>query len=255
MVFDAYARYYDLLYKDKDYEAEARYIAGMIRQYHPQATSILDLGCGTGKHAEYLARMGFVVHGVDMSETMLACAQQRKLSLPPEIAARLAFSHGDVRLVRTGQAYDVVISLFHVMSYQTANADLQAAMQTAAAHLHAGGLFLFDFWYGPAVLTQKPEVRVRRLEDDAIKVMRIAEPVMHANENVIDVNYTIFIEGRADGDVRQVHETHRMRYIFMPELEYLCAGRFASLHCSAWMSDRAPGIDDWAAMAILERCP
>lgn len=236
-VFDAYARYYDLLYRDKDYAAEAAYVAAHIRKSTPAARRILELGCGTGAHAEHLARLGYTVHGVDRSATMLAGAEERKVALPAEVAARLSFSLGDVRSVRTGETCDAVISLFHVMSYQTTDADLDAAFETAAAHLQPGGVFLFDFWYGPAVLTQRPDTRVRRLSDDEIEVTRIAEPVMLPDENRVDVNYTVFVKQKATGAISEITETHAMRYLFLPELERLGQGRFAQRESCAWMSD------------------
>lgn len=253
-VFDAYARYYELLYHDKCYAAEADYIASHIRKQAPQAKSILELGCGTGSHAEHLARMGYTVHGVDMSEEMLARADARKAALPVEVAARLFFGIGDVRSVRTGERYDTVISLFHVVSYQATNADLIAAFETAAAHLSPGGLFLFDFWYGPAVLTQKPEVKVKRLEDEKIKVTRIAEPVMHVNENLVDVNYTVFVEAKATGRVEQLRETHRMRYLFLPELNQLLSDAgFEVLDQYQWMGHQAPDEASWAGFVIARK--
>ena len=248
-VFDAYARYYDLLYRDKDYAAEAEYVASHIHGRAPQAKRILELGCGTGAHAEYLARMGYTVHGVDLSEAMLARAEARKATLPSEVAARLSFGLGDVRTVRTGETYEAVISLFHVMSYQTTNTDLAAAFETAATHLEPGGLFLFDFWYGPAVLTQKPEVRVKRLEDDEIKVTRIAEPVMHVNKSIVDVNYTVFIEVKATRKVEQVRETHRMRYLFLSELlQFADAEVWTDCKSFGWMKLQKLNQDDWAGL-------
>lgn len=252
-VFDTYARYYDLLYRDKDYAGESEYVAAHIREQVPQAKRILELGCGTGAHAEHLARMGYTVHGVDISEAMLTRAEARKAALPPEVAARLSFGLGDARTVRTGKTYDVVISLFHVMSYQTTNADLEAAFETAAVHMQPGGLFLFDFWYGPAVLTQKPEVRVKRLEDEEIKVTRIAEPVMHVNENVVDVNYTVFIEVKASTTVEQVREKHRMRYLFLPELKCYCAGKFTESVSYAWMTYDPLTLNAWGGLQLLVR--
>lgn len=252
-VFDTYARYYDLLYRDKDYAGEAAYLASHLRRHAPKAASILELGCGTGAHAEHLAQMGYSVHGVDQSESMLARAAARKSLLAAEVAARLSFGRGDVRTVRTGATYDAVVSLFHVMSYQATNADLQAAFATAAAHLRPGGLFLFDFWYGPAVLAQRPETRVKRLEDQSIKVTRIAEPVMHENQCAVDVNYSVFIEEKKSGSVQQVHETHRMRYLFLPELELLRGAAFRERASCAWMSEEAPGPQSWAAIQILGR--
>lgn len=248
-VFDAYARYYDLLYRDKDYAGEAEYVAAHIRKQVPHAKRILELGCGTGAHAEHLARMGYTVHGVDVSEAMLARAEARKAALPTELAARLSFGLGDVRAVRTGETYDAVISLFHVMSYQTGNADLEAAFETASVHLLSGGIFLFDFWYGPAVLAQQPDVRVRRLEDEVIKVTRIAEPELHVNENVVDVNYTVLIEVKATKKVEQVRETHRMRYLFLPEL--LCfadAEIWTDFKSFGWMKFQELQQEDWAGL-------
>ena len=58
VVFDAYAQYYDLLYCDKDYSAEAEYVALLIRRYAPEARRILELGCGTGETSVALARSG-----------------------------------------------------------------------------------------------------------------------------------------------------------------------------------------------------
>ena len=252
-VFDAYARYYDLLYRDKGYAAEAEYVAAHIRKQAPQAKRILELGCGTGAHAEHFARMGYTVHGVDMSESMLARAEARKATLPPDVAARLSFSLGDVRTVRTHETYDAAISLFHVMSYQTSNADLVAAFETAAVHLQAGGLFLFDFWYGPAVLVQHPEIRVKRLEDNEIKVLRIAEPAMHVNDNVVDVNYTVFIEELASMKMAQVKETHRMRYLFLPELQYYSARQFIESGSYAWMTGNPLDADAWSGLQLLIR--
>ena len=76
-VFDAYAAYYDLLYRDKDYAGEAAYVHGLIRRYAPGARDILELGCGTGRHAEALMDLGFRVTGVDRSGEMVARARER----------------------------------------------------------------------------------------------------------------------------------------------------------------------------------
>jgi SAM-dependent methyltransferase len=197
--------------------------------------------------------MGYSVRGIDQSEAMLSRAMARRASLPDEIAARLSFERGDVRTVRTEEQYDAVVSLFHVMSYQTSNADLLAAFATAATHLREGGIFLFDFWYGPAVLSQRPETRVKRLEDERISVTRIAEPDMHESDCAVDVRYTVFIEDRSSGAVQQVRETHRMRYLFLPELQMLRGDAFEERDSLAWMSDARPNADTWAALQVLAR--
>jgi SAM-dependent methyltransferase len=186
-VFDAYAAYYDLLNRDKDYAAEAAYVDALLRKQRPATLRLLELGCGTGAHAEELARLGYTVTGVDLSPEMVARARARQQGLPAEIAQRLEFLTGDAQTVRVGRVFDAVVSLFHVFSYQTSNAALQSVFQTSAAHLQRGGLLCFDYWYGPAVLTQRPEVRVRRMEDERYSVQRLAEPEMHPSANRVRV--------------------------------------------------------------------
>jgi SAM-dependent methyltransferase len=253
-VFDAYAHYYDLLYADKDYAAEARYVDSHIREHSPHASRILDLGSGTGAHAEHLARMGYTIHGIDQSESMLARASERKAGLPADVARRMTFSIGDVRSARTGETYDAVISLFHVISYQVTDSDLEAAFSTAAAHLPRGGLFLFDFWYGPAVLRQKPQERVKHLEDRDINVTRTARPVMRADENVVDVHYDVAIEIKASGVVEELRETHRMRYLFLPEIARLAVpGTWSGPKAYAWMERGALDERAWSGCAATVR--
>jgi SAM-dependent methyltransferase len=250
-VFAGYSRYYDLLYRDKDYAGEARYVAGLIHAHAPSATDLMEIGCGTGAHAAEWARMGFDVAGVDRSEGMLEAAHARRASLAPDAEAKLSFYEGDARTVRLGRKFDVVTSLFHVMSYQTTNADIAAAFRTAREHLDEGGVFVFDCWYGPAVLRQWPSVTRKSLSDESTSVERTAEPVIHVNENVVDVNYTVVVTDNATHESETLHETHRMRYLFTPEIELaLDTAGMTLVDSRAWMSSDPPGIESWSACYV-----
>ena len=241
-----YARYYDLLYRDKDYRGEARFVRELIRRHAQEAQSLLELGCGTGRHAEQLVEMGCSVYGVDRSRTMLEDARKRAESLSREAQGRLRFAEGDIREIRLNEKFDAVISLFHVMSYQTTNADLVAAFETAKIHLRPGGLFVFDCWYGPAVLTDRPAVRVKRLEDEVIAVTRLTEPRLHPNSSCVDVCFTVFVKDKASGSTEEIKEDHRMRYLFQPELEALGNSmQLKLIDAQAWLTGGAPGFDTW----------
>ncbi len=254
-VFGVYAGYYNLLYQDKDYRSEVEYIYSLIDRHAPGSVSVLELGCGTGKHALLLARKGLEVHGIDTSQDMLGQARKQIGGATDEIAAsRVSLEQGDVRTWRCDQKFDVTLSLFHVMSYQTTNQDLYAAFSTASAHLKQGGVFIFDCWYGPAVLAERPAVRVKRLENDEIQVIRIAEPDLYPNENRVDVNYHVFIRNKATEDVNEIKEKHSMRYLFYPEIEKLLADVGMSiLVAEEWMSGREPGLDTWGVCFVAQK--
>jgi SAM-dependent methyltransferase len=246
-VFNNYAQYYDLLYQDKDYVGEANFIHRLLETHAPNAKNILDLGCGTGIHAALLAEKDYQVHGVDFSQEMLERGYERIAKSPQDITSRLQLSHGDIRQVRLNKTFDVVLSLFHVISYQTTNEDLQAAFTTAKEHLKPGGLFIFDIWYGPAVLTDPPTVRIKRLEDEKILVTRIAEPVIYPNKNCVDVNYQVFIQNKQNHLFEELKETHRMRYLFQPEIELLLQKLGMKTESPRqWLQDREAGLDTWS---------
>jgi SAM-dependent methyltransferase len=250
-VFGNYARYYDLLYKDKDYAGESDYVKKLLLKFGESTVTVLELGCGTGKHAVLLAEKGYTVTGIDRSIEMLDAANARMKS-SPKIAVK--FTAGDVRNVRLKEQFDAVISLFHVMSYQATNEDLASAFLTAKEHLNPGGIFVFDFWYGPAVLTDRPAVRVKRLEDDVICVTRIAEPALNLDKNIVDVNYQVMVEDRKTGLVNTVKETHIMRYLFLPEIDlFLSNCGLRMIHAEEWMTGSAPAANTWGVCCVAKK--
>lgn len=166
----------------------------------------------------------------------------------------LTFTQGDIRNTRLGKKFDAAISLFHVISYQTSNADVTAAFHTAREHLNPGGIFIFDVWYGPAVLTDRPAVRVKRMANDEIEVARLAEPEIHPNENRVDVHYHVFVREKSSNVVKELRETHKMRYYFQPEIELLAGQQtaFAPLHAEEWVTGSLIGWTTWGACFVLK---
>lgn len=246
---DLYSQYYDLLYSDKDYVGEAEYIDGLIRLNSSNTKTILDMGCGTGKHAELLCDKDYLVHGIDLSEEMLKIAASRRKGKE----SKLSFSHANIQELNLDKKFDAVVSLFHVMSYQNSNEELIKAFEVAKNHLKENGIFVFDFWYGSAVLTDLPNTRVKRLENDSIKVTRIAEPVTYAQENIVDVNYDIFIEDKKNRTIVEKKELHKMRYFFDTELELICKQvGFKIVNKHEWMSDKNPDFNSWNVVWIVK---
>jgi SAM-dependent methyltransferase len=184
---------------------------------------------------------------------MLELAKKRQQALPAELASRLVFSQGDVREVRLAKTFDAAISLFHVLSYQVKNDDILNTFATARAHLKPRGFFVFDCWYGPAVLTDLPTVRVKRLEDQDVSVTRIAEPMIRANDDVVDVHYTILICDKSTRRTEEIKETHSMRYFFLPELELMAANAGLKIvGANGWMQKESPSISTWNACFVAQ---
>ena len=98
--FSIYSRYYNLLYRDKNYVEEVSYIIRLIRAYIPEASSILELGSGTGKHALILKDNGFNVYGIERSESMVN--EAIKIGVDCQVA--------DISKFELARTFDVVVS-------------------------------------------------------------------------------------------------------------------------------------------------
>lgn len=243
--FDLYGRYYDALYGDKDYIAESNYIGRILRNHGVESGEVLEFGCGTGIHGRLLGEMGFRVHGVDLSHQMIELARHTE---------NFSCEQGDIRNVSLCKTFDAVISLFHVMSYQVSNESVSAVFEKASMHLASGGLFVFDFWYQPAVLMQRPESRFKRIKTSQTTISRFAEPTVKVNENLVDVSYTILVSDADKEIMGEIHETHSMRYFSLPEVEFYSGlYGFKMLSAEEFLSGNVPSSDTWGVCVVLQK--
>ena len=241
--FDAIGRYYDLLYLDKRYDAEVAYVDGLLKIYGRKVQDLLEFGSGTGGHGRLLTQLGYKVTGIERSVQMLARARA---------SDGFVCLQGDACTARLGRQFDAVIALFHVVSYQVRNKAVQALFARAAEHLTPGGLFIFDVWYSPAVNTQRPEVRVKRLEKDDLEITRIAEPIVYPNENRVDVCYTVFVREANSGEIQSFMETHPMRHFSLPELDLLAeSAGFERVCAQEWLTGKEPSEASWGVCLVL----
>lgn len=251
-VFNAYAKYYDLLYRDKDYQKETDYIVKIIRKYKPDSETVLDLGSGTGRHDLLLSRKGYKTTGVELSENMYSAAC-KLLKEKANKESDLIFHNDDIRNVRLRKKYDVIISLFHVINYQTTNKDLDSVFRTVKKHIKKDGLFIFDFWYGPAVLSDRPVRKSRIIEEGEYKIIRETIPGMRINENLAVINFLIEVKDKKSGIKDKFKETHKMRYLFLPELELIFEKhKLTKIHTEEWMTGKSISDKTWYGMAVLK---
>jgi SAM-dependent methyltransferase len=250
--FQEYSAYYDLFYTDKNYESEVGYVTQTLRTANPPTRSILELGSGTGRHGRLLAGMGFDVHGVELSSDMASVARSSAGRTPG--GGTFSCDVGDLRRVRVGRTFDAVISLFHVISYQTTNDDLRAAFKTAAVHLEPGGAFFFDVWHGPAVLATPPSIRTKEVANQRYRVKRTARPEHDADRATVRVVYEFDCEDLENGQKTQFIEEHLMRYLFPSEVKLFAAeAGFTILATEEFLTGRPPSAETWGVGYLLQR--
>jgi SAM-dependent methyltransferase len=134
------AAFYDALYHFKDYPAACETLHGVIQAARPGASTLLDVGCGTGKHLEHLRRW-YRVEGQDLNEGLLAEAAGRLPGVP--------LHQGDMVDFSLDRKFDVVTCLFSAIAYVRTVDRMYAAIANLARHLEPGGVLVVEPWFTP----------------------------------------------------------------------------------------------------------
>ena len=179
MAYTSRPELYDLEYSFKDYAAEAAMLERIIRQRSPDATTLLDVACGTGKHLEHL-RTRFRCEGLDLDGGLLEVARRRVPDVP--------LHRGDMRDFDLGRRFDVVTCLFSAIGFVGGPEGLAAAAASLARHLEPGGVALVEPWITPDawmpnrphLLTyEEPGLALARATLSGVRDERVSTTEMH----------------------------------------------------------------------------
>jgi SAM-dependent methyltransferase len=249
-----YADAYDIVYGDKDYVAECDLIERLFQRYgEGPITSVLDLGCGTGNHSLLLDERGYEVVGVDRSASMLAHARRKAAKSDHNHDRGEAFYQGDIRTIELKQLFDAVLIMFAVLGYQLENSDVLSTLKAARRHLRLGGLLMFDVWYGPAVLHQRPSQRVKVIPTPAGHVLRVASGELDISRHLCTVKNDVW-RFESEGLVSKTDEMHAVRYFFPQELRlFLQCSSFEPVRLGAFPEfDRDPDETVWNVLGVAQ---
>lgn len=180
--YDTLAADYDRLTAHHDYGLWVGVLAAELERHRPPGTSLLDVGCGTGRSTAAWADAGYCVVGVDSSAPMLARARER---LPD-----LRLHQADVRDLRGG-CFDVVAMLCDVVNC-VAPADLAGAFGAVGRCLADDGLVVFDANTVHAYRTYFAVTEVAVDADDALIVWRGAADASFAASEAVTLTIESF---------------------------------------------------------------
>jgi cyclopropane fatty-acyl-phospholipid synthase-like methyltransferase len=119
-------------------EREIEGLRGMV-PLEPGA-QVLDLACGWGRHSIALARAGFRVTGLDLSETLLARARKRAEAA----SVAVEFVRGDMREIRWTGRFDAVLSLYSSLGYWVSDAEDLRVLSAVRGALKPDGVFVME---------------------------------------------------------------------------------------------------------------
>ena len=157
--FDAHAPHYDANPFTGHTKAEVDFLLGLFAL--PTGASVLDIGCGTGRHALELARRGYRVTGIDLSEGMLNVARAKAAVDGLDVR----FLQADATGYQADQSYDAAVCLCEggpglIGKGDDAEAHDLAIFRSAANALRPGAPFLLTTLNGYATIRQMQDAIV-----------------------------------------------------------------------------------------------
>ncbi|MFD5321593.1 class I SAM-dependent DNA methyltransferase [Streptomyces sp. NPDC127098] len=179
------AEIYDLVHqgRGKDYAAEAEHLREVIRSHKRDASSLLDVACGTGLHLAHLSREFDEVEGLDRSMDMLTRAQRRL----PDVRLNL----GDMRSFDLGRTFDAVTCLFASVGHLSTVAELADTLRCFARHAaERRGVVVIDPWWFPETFTPH-HVAGDVVTADHRTVARVSHSSLEGRASRMDVHYLI----------------------------------------------------------------
>lgn len=252
--FSQYAAYYDILYQDKDYSNEAMFISQLIKGELREKNSVvrvLDVACGTGRHAIELSKLGYNVSGSDQSEEMIGKAikesEMRNLDIK-------FYTESFQTIGKITEKYDIILSMFSAIDYLTSYNDISIAFKNISSLLHDDGIFIFDFWNGNAVIDSFSPVRVKRMNKDGIEIIRISETTIDRISQLATVKFNFMV---IDNDrlIKEFDEEHLIRYFFLQEMvDILHANNFEVVSRCPFMDiKRDVTASDWNVTYVVRK--
>lgn len=242
---EKYSNLYELVYASKDYILEVEVIKKILSQISPQSNRVLDFGCGTGNHAKLLSENGYLVTGVDRSKAMLKRAKAKSGS------CKLSFLHSDqIDEIKNG-SQDVALSLFDVVSYLSEMSDLFNFFELIKKKTHGSAPLLFDFWYLPAVIHLKPEIRKKTFFNKNQSIMRVSEPTLDISTSSVRINHDFFIS-KDNRIVEHFSESHTMRCFTKNEISQILEHFGYRIHSLGTWEDptKEPDLNDWSVLLV-----
>jgi ubiquinone/menaquinone biosynthesis C-methylase UbiE len=212
-MFTKSAEFYDALYHFKDYAAAAKQLRTLIQQTCPGATTLLDVGCGTGQHLQHL-RGHYQVEGLDLNAKLLKIARQR--------CPGILFHEGNMVDFNLDRSFDVVTCLFSSIGYVGTIDNLAQAVASMSRHLKPGGILFVEPWFSPenywtgrltANFVDQPELKIAWMYLSELK----------GRTSILDIHYLVGTPQGVD------HFTERHEAGLFAYAEYLEAFRRCGL--------------------------
>ncbi len=192
-LYKKYARFYDKIYIDKNYEKEVRFVKDQIKMCGIKGKNLLDMACGTGNHARILAQSGFNVTGVDINKEMIKIAKSK--------VKDASFVKGSMQTFKSKEKSDIVTCLFTSINYNKNISELKATLKNFYNLLNPYGILIFDLGLVSRYEGGKSDVFIDTYVENNLQIGRIGQwKESKKDPNLYIASYIILIKEKGKFD-------------------------------------------------------
>jgi len=219
---------------------------------------VLELGCGSGRVSAAVAQAGFKITGLDLSQKMLAQAEEKLAKLPAEARARVTLVQGNMSNFDLGEKFRLAIIPFRPFQHLLDVQQQLDCLLGAHRHLEGSGRIVFDFFQTDARRMHDPqfleERQVAEYEMSGGRKVRLTERVtaFHRAEQRNDVEMVYHVT-HADGRKERLPMAFPFRYFFRYEVEHLLARGGFRVEETFGDFDRSPLRDNSPEMIFVAK--
>lgn len=247
-----YAEYYNYIYANKPYKNEAAFVhACLQRNGAGGIQNLVELACGTGRHAFELEKLGYQILATDYSADLLAVAQAEA----KRIASTVEFELHDMRDLKVDRTFDAAYCLFDSIGYVQTNEAVLQVLRNVHSLVRDKGLLILEFWHAAAMLRGYEPVRQARWPLPAGELLRSSQTSLHVDRQLAEVHYTLREIDMAGNVVAELEETQLNRYFLVQEMALFLrqAGFSPREWLPAYQTDEAIGPDTWHIMVVAQK--
>jgi SAM-dependent methyltransferase len=170
--------YYNLLYKHRNQEEAHQFIDKLLNYLQPQPEDcVLDLACGNGRYARYLAEKNLMVTGLDIAEANIQYARQFENE-------HLSFFQHDMRQPYSVNHFNYVFNFFTSFGYFETEREHETALKHIARSLRQGGTLVLDFFNTDKVLQQLVEREEKEINGIHFELSRLLDEFGYIVKNI-----------------------------------------------------------------------
>ena len=217
--YSVFANYYDYLMADVDYDAWANRIVTQLKKHAPKAKILVDLACGTGNISNLLAKKGYSVTGIDISDQMLMIAQDKAY----EKHLRIQYLRQDMTRFAIHRKAEAITCICDGLNYLTTTEQVADFFENAANQLVDEGIMVLDIsspYKYEHVLSKQT---IAELDE---QVSFIWENHYDIRTGQLDFDIAFFVPEGDQGLYRRLMEHHVQKAHAIEALQAAYEGRF-----------------------------